>query len=159
MIEYITKDVTTVQCGVIAHGVNCQGVMGAGVAKAIRDMWPVVFNTYKNTCSDDVVPASLLGKCEVITIHKPDPYIYSGLYVLNLFTQVYYGRDQKAYASVEAVDETMEQCLAFCNGVRLPLYMPRIGCGLGGLNWESDVQPIVERYAAHYGVSVYVCDI
>ena len=31
----IKKDITTIEKGVIMHQVNCQDVMGAGVAKAI----------------------------------------------------------------------------------------------------------------------------
>ena len=31
------------QCNVIVHCVNAQGVMGAGLASAIRDRFPVAF--------------------------------------------------------------------------------------------------------------------
>ena len=36
---------------VIAHQVNCQGKMGSGVAKVIRDKYPKVYETYLNTCA------------------------------------------------------------------------------------------------------------
>lgn len=38
----IQKDITTVEKGVIMHQVNCQNVMGAGVAKAIYLKHPLV---------------------------------------------------------------------------------------------------------------------
>ena len=33
---------------VIAHQVNCQGVMGSGVAKQIKEKWPIVYKDYLN---------------------------------------------------------------------------------------------------------------
>jgi hypothetical protein len=41
----------------------------------------------------------------------------------------------------------------------LPLYMPRIGCGLGGLDWDKDVGPVLEHLAEQLNVQVYVCDL
>jgi len=42
-MNLIDKDITTVEIGVMVSQVNCRGVMGAGVAKAIRDRWPIVY--------------------------------------------------------------------------------------------------------------------
>jgi len=42
----------------------------------------------------------------------------------------------------------------------LPIYMPRIGCGLGGLDWDTEVGPIVEKINELYPrVEVFVCDL
>ena len=38
----IKKDITTIEKGVIMHQVNCQNVMGAGVAKALYTKHPKV---------------------------------------------------------------------------------------------------------------------
>ena len=46
-MDFIQKDITTERHGLIIHGVNCQGVMGSGVALAIRNKWPVVYDEYK----------------------------------------------------------------------------------------------------------------
>ena len=32
---------------IICHQVNCKGVMGAGLAKQIRDKWPDVYDRYR----------------------------------------------------------------------------------------------------------------
>lgn len=39
---------------IICHQVNCKGVMGAGLAKQIRDKWPDVYDRYRL-----IAPASL----------------------------------------------------------------------------------------------------
>ena len=42
----------------------------------------------------------------------------------------------------------------------IPIFMPRIGCGLGGLDWEKDVLPGVERANEKWNrVTTFVCDI
>ena len=45
MIKYIKGDILNVTEGIIVQQVNCFGVMGAGLAKQIRDKWPSVYDT------------------------------------------------------------------------------------------------------------------
>jgi O-acetyl-ADP-ribose deacetylase (regulator of RNase III) len=37
----------------IAHGCNCQGSMGAGIAKAIRARYPAMYEEYRRSCKAD----------------------------------------------------------------------------------------------------------
>ena len=74
-------DITTVDFGVIVHQVNCQGVMGSGVAKAIRDKWPQVFTSYYSKYQKFCIEGkSLLGEIDVCPINEH-------LFVVNLFGQ------------------------------------------------------------------------
>ena len=47
MVRIIKGDLTQSSAKYICHQVNCQGVMGSGVAKQIRGKWPEVFDKYK----------------------------------------------------------------------------------------------------------------
>ena len=38
----IKKDLTTVTDGIVAHGCNCAGGFGSGIAGAIKNKWPAV---------------------------------------------------------------------------------------------------------------------
>lgn len=150
MINYIKQDLTKLERGIIAHGVNCQGVMGAGVAGAIKSKWPVVYDRYMEVGKT----GSNLGMIDIVTI-TPDE-----LYVVNCYTQDFYGRRGR-YAVPNAIIECLDLLLRFaeCNREPLPVYMPKIGCGLGGLNWDADVEPIVDAVALkHPGLTIYVCD-
>jgi hypothetical protein len=40
---------------------------------------------------------------------------------------------------------------------KLPVYIPKIGCGLGGLSWDDEVKTIVAD--AFYDITVKVCQI
>lgn len=160
MIEYITKDVTTVERGVVAHGVNCQGKMGSGVAKAIRARWPIVFERYEPICNNIDRKSDLLGLAHIVNVGE----CVNGLFVANCFTQFYYGNDGKRYADVQAVRESLESAIDFALGADLPLYMVKIGCKLGGLDWETEVKPVVETLYQNVvdrgrDLDIYICDI
>ena len=124
------------------HGCNCHGVMGSGIAKAIRDKWPQVFIPYATECN--MYPFDqrdqLLGKIKFVDI-TPE------LIIANAFTQVKYGYDKGRYADPVAIKKALFQVVDIIRLFYpdLPLYMPKIGCGLGGLSWDIDVKPIVEE--------------
>lgn len=148
-MQYIKKDITTVTRGIVAHGVNCKGVMGGGVALAIRNKWPPVFDLYAS-----VKPSpDLLGQCQLVPVT-------SDVWVANCFTQIAYGRDPNVkYASPHAIKRSLREAFAFAAADDKPLYLPPIGCGLGGLSWNIDVRNIVEELEKEYEVEVFVCDI
>lgn len=161
-IEYIKHDVTNTQRGVVAHGCNCHGVMGSGVAKAIRAKWVVAYERYRafveSTWQNDIQPRELLGLCQIVNVGHPWIDINT-LFVANCFTQVDYGKDGAVYADLAAIEESLRVTMGFCRAADLPLYLPQIGCGLGGLKWDSQVGPIVEQLQAEFDIKVFVCDI
>ncbi len=158
-----TIDVRDIKEGWILHGVNCKGVMGSGIAKALRDKYPEIYPGYKNWC--DHMGHRMLGLVHFKTVSDT-------LKVFNCFTQEGFGYDKTAkYASKEAImkclDLVEDQILDFCeyeHSSQLPetIYLPRIGCGLGGLDWETEVEPIVNEFAFKcllmFGVKVVVIE-
>lgn len=164
MIKFEHKDVTTVESGIIIHGCNAQGVMGSGVAGALRRKWPQIFDSYKASC-DRVWPAGrseLLGTFTSCVI-SDDPK----LIVINGVTQEHFGSDGKVYANVHAIKRVLTKVIgayAPINCTPVEVYLPRIGCGLGGLDWESDVLPVLMDVDANVNrdctlVNFIVCDV
>jgi len=87
-LVYLKKDLTTIAFGIIAHGCNCQGVMGAGVAKRLRTKWPEIFKPHKTIC--DVYKTNqdeLLGQVCFVEISND-------LIIANIFSQKFYGNDK-----------------------------------------------------------------
>ena len=153
-MKYIHQNICSVTKGVIAHGCNCQGVMGAGVAKALRDKYPNVFTEYaafikdwkKSKCEDE----DLLGLVNFVNINE-------SLIVANCLTQQLHGRDGR-YAVPDAIKTSLSTTFYLASSNELPLYLPKIGAGLGGLDWEQDVEPIVSELATSFkDVDTYVC--
>ena len=60
-VTIMQGDIFTTQAQVIGHGVNTQGLMGNGVARTIRIMYPSVFKAYQQACDDGTLYARQLG--------------------------------------------------------------------------------------------------
>ena len=150
MVKIVNRDITTVTAGILCHGVNCQGAMGSGVAKAIKEKWPEVYQIFKN--SD--VGRDMLGAIKMV---KPSGY--PDLTIYNCYTQEYYGRDGKRYASLDAVRESLYKIFRIAETTNETIHLPKIGCGLGGLDWDSEVSPVITKYSESFEVPVYVYEI
>ena len=81
MLEIISGDIFETNCKVIAHQVNCIGVMGSGLAKEIKNRWSNVFFEYLEVIKD--MDHNCLGGCLIVKV-EPEKY------VANLFGQYYY---------------------------------------------------------------------
>ncbi len=130
MIEYKKGNICDITCGVIAHGCNAQGVMGAGVAKALKDKYPRVFYSYGEHYQ--YYPQDLLGTVDLCKINDD-------LYVANCITQEYYGRAPEIqYVSYEAVSSCFQSLRASLakHNKHYEIHIPKLGAGLGGGNWE-----------------------
>lgn len=80
------------------------------------------------------------------------------LFVANCITQLTYGRTG-VHADVQSILASLDAAFAYAVDFNLPLYMPKIGCGLGGLDWTKDVLPIVTALSEIHDKHVYVCDL
>ncbi len=151
-IKYVKQNIVDVQKGVIAHGCNYVGVMGAGVAAAIRNAHPEAFTEYAVWLRDHFpTRKDALGKTQLVEI-VPDQ-----LYVANCITQGLMGFDGQL-ATPEAIRSSLYEAFHEAAVLGLPIYLPKIGAGLGGLNWETDVEPIVSDLASFFDeVDTYVC--
>lgn len=149
-IKLTNKDITTVNAGIIAHGVNCQGRMGAGVARALYEKWPMVRQQYLHVHPDD----RILGKVQRV-IATPMVLVY------NCFTQWDFGPGDKRYADPEAIAACLDTVMRNASMNRYKeIYIPPIGCGLGGLDYEQDLVPILKQLDDQYSrVDIIVCDI
>lgn len=113
----------------IAHGCNSFGLMGAGIAKPIKEMFPKNFERYKKLCDDGTFrPGSLCYKKE------------NGIGIYNLGTQFKPGPDAHIVNIERSVKEMLNYA-AFRD--EWTIKTVRLGCGIGGLDW-NDVKPVLE---------------
>lgn len=129
---------------IICQQVNCRGVMGAGLAKQIRDKWPAVYNEYIRVT--DVCDKLMLGSYQNI---KVGPH----LYVVNLFGQDGYGRD-KRYTNYAALTAALFRAMK--ENPHATFRIPYgLGCGLAGGNWVT-VLNLIEEAANAWNVNVEI---
>lgn len=149
MITYVKGNLLEAPEPIIVHGCNARGVMGSGVAKALRDKWPVIFDQYKEGCgevTDD--PQSILGAVLPVLVEENPLKI-----VINAITQLDYGKDKKTrYVSYDAIDIVMYTLNNLDS--RYTFAMPKIGAGLGNGNWEV-IEAIINHRMANRKVTVY----
>jgi hypothetical protein len=144
------QDITTVTQGLIGHCVNCRGAMGSGVAKSLYTKWPIVRQQYLlNGCGEH-----LLGSCDTF-------FVTSDVMVSNVYGQLDFGHDGKRYGVVDAFDcglkKMFEHASFYCiQQIYLPKYM---GCVRAGLDWDSEVFPIINKLAQHnQNIDVTICE-
>jgi O-acetyl-ADP-ribose deacetylase (regulator of RNase III) len=137
-IEKKTGSLLDIPSGHIVHGCNAQGVMGSGVAKAIKDKWPHVYQDYR-----DIFEKKGLTVGDVYPVRAEE-----GILVWNAITQEYFGTDRRhvSYDAIENCFKLIQQSLE-CDwyaSFKKEIHIPLIGCGLGGGNWEI-VREIIEQ--------------
>lgn len=152
MIKIINCDITSIKSGLVAHGCNTKGKMNSGVAKFVRQQWPSVYTSYMRLCESVPNTDKLLGTTQIITINN-------GLRVANLFTQIRYGYDGKRYADLDAIVKCVtDLCASAVSFDETDIYLPQIGCKRGGLDWEAEVLPALNKIAERFeDLTITIC--
>ncbi len=145
-------NILTSNAAYIAQQVNCMGVMGAGLAKSIREKYPAVYDEYRELCKRTEPSRHLLGTCQLVQVTD-------GVTIANCFGQVEYGRDKqytdysglrKALIALKFSAEKTGGCIA------IPY---NLGCGLAGGKWNQ-VLDIIDDVFRDYpdGVEIWSLD-
>lgn len=122
MIEYRKGNLLDVKSGIIIHGCNAQGVMGSGVALAIKQKYPQVYKDYKQE-------RLYLGQ-------SIRTWVDDELLVISAITQHNYGRDGKRYVNYVAIANVFSEAIVTAYAYDYVLHFPKIGAGLGGGDWS-----------------------
>ncbi len=97
--------------------------MAGGIAVQFRERWPDMYEEYRRRCH--------AGEFRLGNFFRWDP---DGVAVYNLGTQKRGGAD----ARLDAVIQSAEAALADAAELGLPaLGVPRLGAGIGGLDWPA----------------------
>lgn len=122
----------TDQFNMIVHGCNCFCTMGAGIAKQIKKHFP---EAYKVDQSTKKGAKSKLGQISMALIPEYN------LVVVNAYTQYMYGRYRR-HVDYDAVESCFQRIAFF--GEDKKIGYPKIGCNLGGGDWNV-VSEIINR--------------
>lgn len=133
MITYKRGNLLDVTEGIIIHGCNAKGVMGSGVALAVKNKYPKAYKSYKDYETNHGLR---IGSLNIVGV-------LPNLYIANAITQESYGRDPYTkYVSYGA----LQLCFEKAHG-HFPLsakfHFPRIGSGLGNGDWNV-IEKLIE---------------
>lgn len=145
MIKYVQGDLFDASEQVIAHGCNCSGGFGSGVAGIIARKYPGVRNAYMDKFHDS---GWKLGEIQPVFSITADKYI------VNCATQQAYLPRGVCHADYEAIATAMLSVKEFAQQKGLSIAIPKIGAGLAGGDWNI-IENILETVFSDYDITVY----
>lgn len=144
MIKVIDGDLLNAPEKYIVHQVNCKGVMGAGVARQVKEKYPEVFMVYKsltNRHRDNSF--KLLGKALLAVAND-------GKRFWNVFGEDNYGHTG-LYTKYDDLENGLHAVFQNSKGdVAIPY---KIGCGYGGGDWNI-VYSMIEKLSKNFEYDV-----
>ncbi len=142
MIIYVATDLFQSPARVLVNTVNTVGVMGKGIAKDFKHIYPEMFERYQQLCERGQFQVGQLWLYK--TPHK---------WVLNFPTKKHWRNPSKP-EYVEAGLQKFVQTYAHLGITSISF--PLLGCGNGELDWEKIVKPLMERYLKDLPIKIFI---
>lgn len=142
-MKIVTKDgnIFTSSCDALVNPVNCVGVMGAGLAKQFKGIFPENFKKYQRQCWDKTL---VIGVCFTTT--------EANKMIINLPTKFHY-KNGSQYDYIQAGLNALVRHIKHYKITSIAI--PALGCGLGGLEF-SKVQAMIEETLSVLDEEIYV---
>lgn len=115
----------------LVNPVNCVGVMGAGLAKKFKNMFPDNYKHYRESCLNKSL---IIGN--VFVFKEKDRII------INLPTKNHWKDNSKLdyiSNSVDAMSKVIQEKKI------TSVALPALGCGLGGLEWKNVKEILINK--------------
>lgn len=132
MIEFKNGDLFSIGTEALVNAVNCVGVMGKGIALQFKIIYPENFEAYRAACINREVRP---GKMFVFDTGL-DPR-----YIINFPTKRHW-RDNSLEEDIDSGLAALKTEIKNRNIKSIAI--PPLGCGLGGLAWDT-VRPKIEN--------------
>ena len=142
MITYVACDLFDSPARVLVNTVNTVGVMGKGIAKRFKQVYPDMFERYQELCENDNFDIGELWL-----------YKTPNRWVLNFPTK----RHWRARSQPEYIERGLRKFVdTYHDHGITSVSFPLLGCGNGELDWETQVRPLMEQYLNPLPISVFV---
>ncbi|HLD94727.1 MAG TPA: macro domain-containing protein, partial [Anaerolineales bacterium] len=142
MITYLDISLFDSPAQTLVNTVNTVGVMGKGIALAFKQLYPEMYQEYRKLCEERKFTVGML-------------YIYRtpNKIVVNFPTKQHW-RTPSRLDYIEAglkkfVDRYQDYGISSVS-------FPQLGCGNGELDWQKQVQPLMEKYLKDLPIPVYI---
>lgn len=142
MITYIVGDLFRSPTQVLVNTVNTVGVMGKGIAKQFKDIYPEMFTQYQQFCKQEMFSTGQLWL-----------YKTNNKWILNFPTKEHW----RSKSKIEYIEVGLKKFVSTYDSKGIvSISFPMLGCGNGELNWETQVQPLMEKYLKPLPIEVYI---
>ncbi len=142
MIIYVRTNIFESNAQVLVNTVNTVGVMGKGLAQAFKKLYPDMFESYQNLCETEQLD---IGNLHVYkTVNK---------WVLNFPTK----KNWRSPSKLEYIELGLKKFVSEYERLGITsVAFPLLGCGNGGLDWEREVKPLMERYLKSLPIEIFI---
>lgn len=125
MIEFKHGDILLEDAEAIVNTVNCEGVMGRGIALQFKNAYPENFKAYAKACKNNEVKPGHMFVFATGQLTNP-------LYIINFPTKRHW-RDK---SRMEDIESGLQSLIETIHQYKInSIAIPPLGSGLGGLNW------------------------
>lgn len=141
MITYIKGNIFASTCQTLVNPVNCEGVMGAGLALEFKLRHPEMFEKYAQLCK---INSLTVGK---LWLHSDIDY-----QILCFPTKTSWKADSRQ----SYIEEGLTKLVASLTAKNITsLALPYLGAGRGGLNM-GQVKQLIEQYLGNLNIPIEV---
>lgn len=162
-LQTVPGDLSLVDHGIVFQQVNAAGLMGAGLARSLREVHPEVYRAYRraydqapeqagdtfNSRYRRRVKQSLGGQYQDVSLNNGD------LHVINSFSQLDLGRGSH-YTNEDWLIDNLQRAAQQAADSHLPLYVPEdVGAGLAGGDRQK-IQQALQSLVHRYGNNVVI---
>jgi O-acetyl-ADP-ribose deacetylase (regulator of RNase III) len=159
-ISYVVGDATLPQSAkttIICHSCNDIGAWGAGFVVPLGQKYPEAREKYlewSGRAPSNIGAITTPFKLGEVQFVKINPQ----LWIANLIGQKGVGFRNGPPVKYDALYDGFVKVADFAVSQSAEVVMPRIGCGLGGGDWNV-VEKLINQTLIRKGVSVIVCDL
>lgn len=142
MITYVKGSLFESPAMVLVNTVNTVGVMGKGIAKTFKEIYPEMFSQYQRLCEKKQFQIGRLWLYK--TNHK---------WIVNFPTKIHWRQPSKA----EYVEGGLKKFVSTYSSQGITsIAFPQLGCGNGELDWEEVVQPLMTKYLESLPIDIFI---
>lgn len=161
MIRYKQGSLFDSNCQTLVCTVNCEGVMGKGIALEFKQHFPIMYNEYRNVCKYGNIlkhGGDLLlytyENLSQLTLWDTDGHLNKGRQskILCFATKEHWRNPSK----LEWIDRGLEEFVRrYKEWGITSVAFPKLGCNNGGLDWEN-VRPLMEKHLSKIDIPVEI---
>jgi len=145
MITYCTGNILDTKAYAIVNPVNLVGVMGKGLALAIKERYPANFDAYAKACERGHIGIGKLFCYEEADLH--------GKRLIINFPTKRHWRNPSEYNYIASGLNALKKTIIAKDTPSIAI--PALGCGNGGLDWER-VKSFIEYWLKDLEAEIYV---
>lgn len=149
MIQYVKGDIFKSNTDVITNPTNSVGIMGAGLAAAFMEKYPIECNAFNDYSVTSYINNKKLTLIAPMIFSLPDSQ-----YKILMFPTKIHWKNSSQYEYLETNLPLAKDALIHLGTPSVSF--PALGCGYGGLE-KSKVFTLIEKYFSDYSniVKVY----